>query len=119
MSTADSQQITTLIISGVHMLGLVVPILIALLTDCSTSTKETGITKSLHEYCLQKLMTIGPKYPEGFKTVMGTAPELKQRLENAILSNQAATKSKKPAVQQETIQAQPSIKLRMDFSNFK
>ena len=101
------------------MLGLTVPILIGLLSDCSTPTKETRITKSLHEHCLQKLMAIGPKYPLAFKAVMAKAPELKQRLENAVRSSQVASKSNKPVAQQKATPAQPSIKLRMDFSNFK
>ena len=50
---------------------------------------------------------------------MSSAPELKSRLEGAVRANQASAKPKQPAVQPKVAPAQPSIKLRMDFSNYK
>ena len=64
-------------------------------------------------------MKIGPKYPGPFRSIMSSQPELKSRLENAVRANQASAKPKQPAVQAKVAPAQPSIKLRMDFSNFK
>ena len=101
------------------MLGLLVPILISLLSDSANLPKGGKVTKTLHEQALQKLMKIGPKYPEPFRTVMSSAPDLKPRLEAAVRANQPAAKPKQPAVQPKAAPAQPSIKLRMDFSNFK
>ena len=69
-------------------------------------------------------MEIGPKYPEPFKNIMTATPSLRQQLENAIRAGQGAggadsvaggrrEPSRAPQVQA------PSIKLKMDFSNFK
>ena len=106
-------------VSEVHMLGLLVPILISLLSDSANLPKGDKITKNLHEKALQKLMQIGPKYPEPFRTIISSAPDLKTRLEGAVRANQASAKPKQPAVQPKVAPTQPSIKLRMDFSNYK
>ncbi|XP_027038809.1 HEAT repeat-containing protein 5B-like [Pocillopora damicornis] len=103
----------------VHMLGLLVPILISLLSDSANLPKGGKITRNLHDQALQKLMKIGPKYPGPFRSIMSSQPELKSRLESAVRANQASAKPKQPAVQAKVAPAQPSIKLRMDFSNFK
>lgn len=101
------------------MLGLLVPILISLLSDSANLSKESKITKNLHDKALQNLMKIGPKYPEPFRTVVSSSPELKSRLESAVRANQASVKAKQPTVQPKMAPSQPSIKLRMDFSNYK
>ena len=101
------------------MLGVLVPILIALLGHNVGTAKPSKITKTLHDHCLQRLMKIGPQYPQPFKTIMSTAPELKQQLETAVRANQASIKAKSPVAQPKAAPAQPSIKLRMDFSNYK
>ncbi|CAH3014392.1 unnamed protein product [Porites evermanni] len=103
----------------VHMLGLLVPILVALLLDSASLPKGSKIAKTLHEQALQKLMKIGPKYPDPFRTVMTSSPDLKPRLEAAVRANQTLVKPKQPAVQPKVAPAKPSIKLRMDFSNYK
>lgn len=103
----------------VHMLGLLVPILVSLLSDSANLSKGNKVTKSLHEQALQKLMKIGPKYPEPFRTVMSSMPDLKPRLEAAVRANQPVAKPKQPTVQPKVAPAKPSIKLRMDFSNYK
>ena len=101
------------------MLGLLVPILISLLSDSANLPKSDKVTKSVHEQALQKLMKIGPKYPEPFRTVMSSAPDLKPRLEAAVRASQPAAKQKQPTIQAKVAPAKPSIKLRMDFSNYK
>ena len=106
-------------VSEVHILGLLVPILISLLSDSANLPKGGKITRNLHDQALQKLMKIGPKYPGPFRSIMSSQPELKSRLESAVRANQASAKPKQPAVQAKVAPAQPSIKLRMDFSNFK
>ena len=108
-----------LLVSGVHMLGLLVPILVSLLADSTALPKANKITKNLHEQALQKLMKIGPKYPEPFRTVIGSSPDLKSRLEGAVRASQASAKQKQPAAKPKVAPTQPSIKLRMDFSNYK
>lgn len=106
-------------VSEVHMLGLLVPILVSLLSDSANLPKGGKITKTLHEHALQKLMKIGPKYPEPFRTVISSSSDLKSRLEGAVRANQASAKPKQPVVQPKVVPSQPSIKLRMDFSNYK
>lgn len=101
------------------MLGLLVPILVSLLADSTALPKASKITKNLHEQALQKLMKIGPKYPEPFRTVIGSSPDLKSRLEGAVRASQASAKQKQPAAKPKVAPTQPSIKLRMDFSNYK
>ena len=103
------------------MLGLLVPILVSLLSDSSNSSSSGGgkVTKNLHEEALQRLMKIGPKYPEPFRAIISKAPDLKQQLEAAIRANQTSAKPKQPTAQAKASPAQPSIKLRMDFSNYK
>ena len=64
-------------------------------------------------------MKIGPKYPQPFKHIMTSSPELKHQLEKAIRAHQASSQAKTPKAQPKVALAQPSIKLRMDFSNFK
>lgn len=108
-----------LFFSEVHMLGLLVPILISLLSDSANLPKGNKVIKTLHEQTLQKLMRIGPKYPEPFRTVMTSMPDLKRRLEAAVRANQPIAKPKQPTVQAKVAPAKPSITLRMDFSNYK
>jgi len=103
----------------VHMLGLLVPILISLLSDSANLPKGNKVIKTLHEQTLQKLMRIGPKYPEPFRAVMTSMPDLKRRLEAAVRANQPVAKPKQPTVQAKVAPAKPSITLRMDFSNYK
>lgn len=101
------------------MLGVLVPILVALLGHNVTTSKHSKVTKTLHDHCLQRLMKIGPQYPQPFKAIMSSAPDLKQQLESAVRASQASAKAKSPAAQPKAAPAQPSIKLRMDFSNYK
>ena len=77
-------------------------------------------SRALHEQALQKLMKIGPLYPAAFKSVISGAPDLKSKLEGAIRANQAAVNKMKAQHSQvkQAMPAAPSIKLKMDFSNF-
>ena len=117
-----------------QMMCLVVPLLVSLLPPPpppppghggSASASASRETKVLGEQALQKLMRIGPRYPEAFRSVMQQFPSLKQRLEGAIHSSQSAAASSSPAASRQAAAAKsgqkqaPSIKLKMDFSNFK
>uniref|UniRef100_A0A4W4FHH8 HEAT repeat-containing protein 5B n=1 Tax=Electrophorus electricus TaxID=8005 RepID=A0A4W4FHH8_ELEEL len=100
----------------VQLLALLVPTLISYLLDENAFSTAPPASKGLHEFALQNLMRIGPLYPAAFKTVIGAAPELKTRLENAIRANQASSKAKATARQaQPTVQATPTIKLKTTF----
>lgn len=100
------------------MLSLFLPLLVNLLLDSPSLSSATKFSRKLHEFAFQKLLSIGPKYPLPFKTIMAGSPELKQRLEGAVRSNQAKTSAKTTSLTKPTT-TQPKIKLKMDFSNFK
>ena len=114
-----------------QMMALLIPLYISVLADPFTSDLRTlsKSHKQVHDYFLQRVTLIGPKYPEAFRNVMQTSPALKQKLEAAVRANQSAatrappTQSRLGAGQgpltQPQQQQQPSIKLKMDFSNFK
>ncbi|XP_036402281.1 HEAT repeat-containing protein 5B isoform X2 [Megalops cyprinoides] len=100
----------------VQLLALLVPTLISYLLDENAFSSAPPASKGLHDFALQDLMRIGPLYPAAFKTVIGAAPELKTRLETAILANQASSKAKAAARQaQPAVQAAPTIKLKTSF----
>ena len=106
-----------ILISGIHMLSLLVPILVSCLGD----SPKDRFSSTLHGHALQRLNKIGPLYPAQFRTVMQNAPELRTCLEKALktqASMKAVTKTtvnNKTSVQQPV---KPSIKLKTDFSNF-
>lgn len=60
---------------------------------------------------------VGPAYPQAFRTVVGLAPQLKQRLEAAIKAGKGGG-SGAGAAAQRSASAAPKIQLKMDFSNF-
>ena len=101
------------------MLGLLLPLLVSALAVGSSATKQQ---KLVHDHVLQRLMQIGPKYPVAFRAVMQNSPGLKQQLEEAIRASQSSAQTPSRvgrARQQPPVQHTPSIKLKMDFSNFK
>ncbi|XP_022085919.1 HEAT repeat-containing protein 5B-like [Acanthaster planci] len=105
----------------VQLLSLLVPILISLLVPSAILPSTSRQSRALHEQALQRLVKIGPLYPAAFKTVVGGMPELKAKLEAAIRANQAAVNKQKTQhaqVKPVAPPAAPSIKLKMDFSNF-
>lgn len=111
------------IIPETEMMGLLLPLYISLLVD-PASSHITQHQRQIHSYTLQQVTQIGPKYPAAFRSVMQTSPALKQKLEAAVRAGQAAPgkvgggrgQTAGSRMQQ---QQQPSIKLKMDFSNFK
>lgn len=106
------------------MVALLVPILISYLFsggDTSTSQQpQTKQSRALHDHVLQRLIKTGHQYPNAFKSVMAASPDLKTKLETAIHANQASNKAKQSSRQpsRPKTSAPPSIKLKMNFSNF-
>lgn len=103
------------------MMGLLLPLHISLLIDPHTSRSVTQHQRQIHDFILQQVTQIGPKYPAAFRSVMQTSPALKQRLESAIRASQSSSKAMRTQAARsiERQQQQPAIKLKMDFSNFK
>ncbi|XP_059505188.1 HEAT repeat-containing protein 5A isoform X2 [Stegostoma tigrinum] len=103
----------------VHLVVLFLPILISCLLDENTLTSASNPAKSLHEFALQNLMHIGPRYPSIFQKLMGTSPAMKARLEGAVKGNQESIKAKTTAGQSKCSgKSSPSIQLKTNFSNF-
>lgn len=103
-------------------MGLLLPLYISLLIDPTLPRSVAQQRKQVHDYVLQQVTQIGPKYPTAFRSVMQTSPALKQRLEVAIRAGQSTNKDTRTQTSRSGVgqmQQQPSIKLKMDFSNFK
>lgn len=96
---------------GIQILSLLVPVLINYLQDPTTSRSSTtvgivvGISnkfqQQLHEFSLQLLLKIGPKYAQEFRAIMGQSLDLRQKLELAIRGQQQQ--------QQQQLEQQTSI----------
>ncbi|XP_014676647.1 PREDICTED: HEAT repeat-containing protein 5B-like [Priapulus caudatus] len=106
----------------ITLLKILVPLLVSYLLDSSKLPSSSRAQKLLHERSLQKLMEIGPKFPEQFRAVMAGAPPVRTALEDAVkFSQQRSAASATKQAQDKFIsqqQSAPSIKLKMDFSNF-
>lgn len=118
-------------------MALLIPLYISILADPIDLGRTLPKAQlQVHSYFLQQVTLIGPKHPEAFRSVMQASPALKQKLESAIRFRQTAAKTKGSlqAHQPKDVgrggaqlgrggaqrgQQQPSIKLKMDFSNFK
>lgn len=107
-----------------QMMALIIPLYVSVLLDPLTSDLQTLSKqhRQIHDHFLERVKLVGPKHPEAFRSVMQTSPALKQKLEAAVRSSQTAAKAAAMSQGSRTragTQQQPSIKLKMDFSNFK
>lgn len=102
------------------MLNLLIPLLISLLVNTDKLSSSSRGQRLVHTHALERLKLMGPKYPDEFKSIIASNPHFKKTLESALKSSQEAGKisqsTSSPSVKQP---AQPTIKLKMDFSNFK
>ncbi|KAH8383902.1 hypothetical protein KR009_011189, partial [Drosophila setifemur] len=108
----------------IQMLTLLVPVLIGFLAEPNRLRTLPKYQRQLHDQALQWLLKIGPKYPKEFKALMGQTPELRQKLEAAIRSQQQSMNiaQKASEAQRNGLLAKPqkpTIKLKTDFSNFQ
>lgn len=78
--------------------------------------------RMLHDEALQRITTIGPRYPEQFRTIMSSQLELKSKLEAAVKLNQASVRAQQAAEKlvkmPQNQPAKPTIALKTNFSNF-
>ena len=103
------------------ILGLYIPILINLLIEDTQALKDKSPKSLLHTYALQKLIDIGPKYPQEFRQIINQVPSFRTKLESAIRSQSVAGSNGSTAgnqTQSSTRNDNPTIKLKTDFSNF-
>lgn len=104
------------------MMKLLLPLYVSVLVEPSTLYTVTKQRRQIHDHILKHVTRIGPKYPEAFRSVMQDSPDLNQRLKMAIQANQSISQRSVAGVGERKggqLQQAPSIKLKMDFSNFK
>ena len=109
------QLILSIVIESV-MMSMLIPLFVSLFHESPQNASKSR--QLIHDTALQRLIAIGPKYPQPFRSVMTSSPELKARLEAAIKSSQSAIKPDKQ-VTRTGPSTKPTITLKMDFSNFK
>ncbi|XP_050313880.1 HEAT repeat-containing protein 5B isoform X2 [Anthonomus grandis grandis] len=104
----------------IQMLSLLVPTLVNYLLQNPYDKSLNKYSVSLHEVSLEKLMKIGPTYPQEFKKLMSTSTQLRTKLESAIRSSQQNSIKVKNEnnINQPMSIHMPTIKLKTDFSNF-
>ncbi|XP_048732913.2 HEAT repeat-containing protein 5B-like isoform X6 [Ostrea edulis] len=107
-----------------QLLSLFLPVLVSFLVDEKNYTTVSKPTQAIHDDCLQRLVKIGPMYPEQFKNIMTSHTDLKLRLGLAIKHSQTQSSSQRKmeaaALQQKLNQkpAKPTIALKTNFGNF-
>ncbi|XP_032307288.1 HEAT repeat-containing protein 5B isoform X3 [Drosophila ananassae] len=121
---AEPQHRNMNLLQDIQMLTLLVPVLIGFLSEPCRLRTLPKYQRQLHDQALQWLLKIGPKYPKEFKALMGQTPELRQKLEAAIRSQQQSINiaQKASEAQRSGLLAKPqkpTIKLKTDFSNFQ
>jgi hypothetical protein len=100
-----------------QMLDIYIPILVNLLLEDPGS--ESTCTQKQHDMALARLTRIGNQLPQDLKRILSENPELKRRLEQAVLKSQEQERLRRLAKQQQQqVVSKPSIKLKTDFSNF-
>ena len=112
----------TSLLTEIELLSLYIPILISFLTGDSEFLHDRSPRNVLHANALQRLLVIGPAYPNEFRTIVGQVPRFKLKLETAIRNQQKQNKSSKtPGTANPTpvtTEPVPTIQLKTDFSNF-
>lgn len=98
-----------------QLVACLLPILISFLLDENALGSATSVTRSLHDFALQNLMQIGPRYSSVFKKVMASSPALKARLETAVKGNQESVRGDPPSKHAKNLARNSSIQLKTNF----
>jgi len=104
----------------IQMLTMIVPVLIRFL-DAGQLYPRFPQAKALSDVSLQKLMKIGPQYPQEFRGLMSQSVEMRTKLELAIKNSRSAASKQAELYANTASTPTPlvgSIKLKTDFSNF-
>ena len=106
------------------LLNLSIPVLIHFLVDDTTKQQSTETVSNhklaLHEAALERLTKLGRSHPVEFKEILGSSQDMSERVKRAAVAASLKSKAKQLAtVARAAAPAQPSITLKMDFSNFK
>ncbi|ESO02529.1 hypothetical protein HELRODRAFT_155831 [Helobdella robusta] len=118
----------------VLLLTPVIPVMVSMLNDetstTTTSSSSTSLSTKLHDVVLQKLIDIATQFRSQFQTVIQKLPVQRSKLEMALQTRNrqkasattssnagdGGATSRQHLMQQQN--TQPSIRLKMDFSNF-
>ena len=69
---------------------------------------------------LERLTKLGRSHPREFKEILESSQDMQERVKRAAVAASMKAKAKQQAsVARASVPAQPSITLKMDFSNFK
>ncbi|XP_031213575.1 HEAT repeat-containing protein 5A [Mastomys coucha] len=98
-----------------QLVACLLPVLISFLLDENALGSATSATRSLHDFALQNLMQIGPRYSSVFKNVMASSPALKARLEAAVKGNQESVRVDPPSKHPKNLARNSSIQLKTNF----
>ncbi|XP_071834099.1 HEAT repeat-containing protein 5B-like isoform X1 [Apostichopus japonicus] len=106
-----------------QLLTLLLPIMVSCIVESSQLAGCSKQARALHDQVLQRVIKIGHQYQLAFRTVITASPDLKNKLEAAIRAQSASSMKAKQQQQlrqqqKSALPAAPSIKLKMDFSNF-
>lgn len=120
---ANGWNISWFFFVGLTLLSLLLPVLVSFLVDENKYASVSKTTQAIHDDCLNRLVKIGPMYPEQFKTIMTSNADLKLKLGLAIKHSQTVASSQKKtemaANRQKLNQpAKPTIALKTNFGNF-
>ncbi|XP_054152943.1 HEAT repeat-containing protein 5B-like isoform X2 [Oppia nitens] len=102
-----------------NILNIYLPLMLNILSDDNISRLKE-YRRTLHNYALQKLTSIGPKYPQEFRQVIGSVPQFRNSLENAIRNQQKSENNVQNPTESISVykETKASIKLKVDFSNY-
>lgn len=108
---------------GLTLLSLLLPVLVSFLVDENKYASVSKTTQAIHDDCLNRLVKIGPMYPEQFKTIMTSNADLKLKLGLAIKHSQTVASFQKKTEMAANRQklnhpAKPTIALKTNFGNF-
>ena len=110
-----------------QILQILVPILVSQLLQAEGMKGANRLRLRLHASALAKLTRLVGGFPAELKTILAETPELKARLEAAVLADRervahaqsdAANAAAAALAQKKAQEHKPSIELKMDFSNF-
>ncbi|XP_040599050.1 HEAT repeat-containing protein 5A isoform X4 [Mesocricetus auratus] len=98
-----------------QLVACLLPVLISFLLEESALGSATSVMRSLHDFALQNLMQIGPRYSSVFRNVMASSPALKARLEAAVKGNQENVRVEPPSKHAKNLGRNSSIQLKTNF----
>ncbi|CAF1153890.1 unnamed protein product [Adineta ricciae] len=120
----------------IRLASLIIPIFINFLPDPASSSSPVKLTNTnarLTSYVIDRVQSLFPIYPNEFRLILQSLPDLRTRLETAIRRQQqlkqlqqqqkdekeSSYSSKSYLSSMNSPSQAPSLPLRLDFSNFK